>query len=360
MTAKAVSSRVVALGLLVLLVPGCFLYTTKQEADELRAEITSMDARLDKQEESLAERTARLDESLGKAKQILGRSSADLGTEVQVMSQEIATLRGEVTGMRRELDQARTDINQVRADYEERLAAMEERLAALEAGISREDARAKLQADKGPMFDAAMRDYHGGRWAKARAGFDAYLTAFPSDARADDALFHLGQAYAKDGEYEKAIATYQRLIDVHARSDLADDAFFAAGRRRAADEVVHRRAGLLRRPRTALPALRPRGRRPSAPGAPQEERAQQARVRHVKHRVRAWARGFARWVLGPPLLVAGTAAIAFIPWVGVRLVASGFEAGRAGWVSLGGLVLALWVALFGATLVGFMRRGTRG
>ena len=85
-------------------------------------------------------------------------------------------------------------------------------------------------ADKDALFADASQKLQAENFADARKVFFEFQKKFAADARADNALFLIGESYAKEKNHEKAIAGYQRLIDQYPDGDMADDAFFAAGK----------------------------------------------------------------------------------------------------------------------------------
>jgi tol-pal system protein YbgF len=60
-------------------------------------------------------------------------------------------------------------------------------------------------------FESAMAAYQRGSLSTARYGFQEFLRIAPSDRRAGDAQFYIGETYARDPD--AAIAAYQRVVD---------------------------------------------------------------------------------------------------------------------------------------------------
>ncbi|MBI4510470.1 MAG: outer membrane protein assembly factor BamD [Deltaproteobacteria bacterium] len=227
--------------LAILSCPGCFWVTTKHEGDELRAEVQKIRQRLSKQEESLGGKVRRLDESLEEATKLLGRNSADLGTEVEKLSAELAKSTGQVEGFRRDIGAVRIENAQLRSDLEARLAALEARVLMLEkdlrpgtvapgTGTSTTTGTQPPPAmDKDALFNGAYQKLQAGENEGARREFRLFAQKFPQDDRADNAIFFIGESFAREKSYKKAIIEFQRILDAFPNGDVADDAFFAAG-----------------------------------------------------------------------------------------------------------------------------------
>ena len=60
-------------------------------------------------------------------------------------------------------------------------------------------------------YDAALGAFRRGSLATAREGFQEFLRIAPSDDRAPDAQFYVGETYSRDPD--AAIAAYQRVVD---------------------------------------------------------------------------------------------------------------------------------------------------
>lgn len=62
-----------------------------------------------------------------------------------------------------------------------------------------------------PLYDAAYLDLVRGNYQAARAGFDAYLQAFPGNALSDDALYWMGECFLAEGTPGEALRRFDRL-----------------------------------------------------------------------------------------------------------------------------------------------------
>jgi TolA-binding protein len=212
-----------------ILLPGCFWTTTKHEGDLLRTDIADLKGRVSKQEATVDAKVAKLDESLAKATTVLQRNSADVGADVEKMSAELATLSGLINDLRRENDQLKLELAKERAEGSEKVLALTARLDALDKGGVKPVVPATGTLDKDPLWDGAVKKLAGTDVEGGRKDLRQYVSRFPQDMRADDAEFKIGESYQKEKAYEKAIESYQRVIDNYPMGDMVDDAFYAAG-----------------------------------------------------------------------------------------------------------------------------------
>lgn len=79
------------------------------------------------------------------------------------------------------------------------------------------------------LYDNAWADYTTGQWALAITGFEAYITAFPRSALADDAQFYIGQTYYNDGRFEDAVAAFDEVILNYADANAVPEAYYKRG-----------------------------------------------------------------------------------------------------------------------------------
>jgi TolA-binding protein len=247
-------ARVASAALVLALAPGCFWFTTKDEGNRLRKDVSAIDERLAKKEADLDARVKQLDESLDKATKLLARNSADLGAEVEKLGQEQAKLNGQLADQRREIDSLRAEVAalkdenaKLRADYEARLAAAEQRIASLDGGKPATGGTGTgtgtggtgtggtggtggdKPVDKDALLARADASLKAGQLTDARKDYLAFLKKYPQDAKADDAQYALGEIHYREKAYEKAIGEFQKVIDGYASGDMVDDALFRAG-----------------------------------------------------------------------------------------------------------------------------------
>jgi tol-pal system protein YbgF len=211
--------RAVAIAALVFLVPGCFAFTTKSEGKKLKTQVTSIDDRLKANESSLQSKLAELEEVLGKATKLLQRNSANLGADVKALSEDNAALTGMVAEAKRMVGDLRGEL----AGFEERMNALDSRLKSLEDKANQPPP--KSAADTYSDAKAALK---AGKYQDARVGFSTFVRKWPGHELADEAMYYWGEGHFKDGNYEKAIAVFQKTFEEYKDSQWADDAMFRA------------------------------------------------------------------------------------------------------------------------------------
>ncbi|HEV7588465.1 MAG TPA: tetratricopeptide repeat protein [Longimicrobium sp.] len=219
---------------------GCL--ATKQDLETLRTQMDADRAAQTRQIENLIARTQAMLDSLSTQNTRMRADMANRLLEVDRQLVQIQALGGQsqqqIRDLQRQLEQraaearaAQDDADSVAAEVSrpparsapapERPAPERTTTARPPADSTRTAARPApprtptRRADGAPSadeaYDAAMGAYRRGSLSTAREGFQEFLRIAPSDARAPDAQFYVGESYARDPD--AAIAAYQRVVE---------------------------------------------------------------------------------------------------------------------------------------------------
>src|SRR5213078_3388587 len=85
-------------------------------------------------------------------------------------------------------------------------------------------------AGPGPdqMYDRAYQQYRASRYGTARLGFREFLRLFPTNDRAPDALYFIGESFAGENT-DSAAAVYQQVVKTYPTSPRAPSALYKLG-----------------------------------------------------------------------------------------------------------------------------------
>ena len=184
----------------------------KDEVGQLRA---SMDADRVKLNETLtrAQRNVeQLEATLEDARQRLGRNNADLSADMEAMRKEIDRVSGQLDVGRREFEQLRKAFELFQADVDVRL-----------------NSRRTLPSDPDELFQAGQDRLSGDDPDGARKAFERFAKDFPSDDRADNAVFFVGESFMKQEKYKEAAASFRAVLKDYEKSDIRDAATYRFG-----------------------------------------------------------------------------------------------------------------------------------
>jgi tol-pal system protein YbgF len=183
-----------------------------------RAEVARLDSARHADRDTLVATLDRLDRALAAQRVLLTQLQGDARTELQAIRQEIATLQ-ELTG------QSQQRLSELRRRFEAPPPPGREAPAA-----PGEVTPGGAAADPGPgqMYEMSLQQYRRGSLSTARLGFQEFLRAYPDHERAPDALFYIGETYAREHP-DSAAAVYESIVRQHPRSTRAPAALYKLG-----------------------------------------------------------------------------------------------------------------------------------
>jgi len=86
---------------------------------------------------------------------------------------------------------------------------------------------ASLDSDASRLYHQAYTFYVNGDFESAIAGFQKYVNTYPDTDLADISQFWVAESFFSLGEYETALREYDKLITKYPNSDKIPDAFFS-------------------------------------------------------------------------------------------------------------------------------------
>jgi tol-pal system protein YbgF len=84
------------------------------------------------------------------------------------------------------------------------------------------------RTDKG-AYQAAFDLLKAGQYDRAIAGFQAFLSTYPSSALADNAQYWLGEAYYVNKQFPESLTAFQRVVEKYPGSRKLPDALLKIG-----------------------------------------------------------------------------------------------------------------------------------
>jgi tol-pal system protein YbgF len=221
---------------------GCL--ATKQDLETLRGQMDADRAAQTRQIEQLVARTQAMLDSLSSQNT---RMRADFANRLLAVDRQLVQIQAlggqsqqQIRDLQRQLEQRAAEAREAQADADSADAADAARtprapapvpvspdrpaVARPPADTARTAARPAppratptrpRPSDGAPTadeaYDAAMGAYRRGSLTTAREGFQEFLRIAPSDPRAPDAQFYVGESYSRDPD--AAIAAYQRVVE---------------------------------------------------------------------------------------------------------------------------------------------------
>jgi TolA-binding protein len=201
---------------------GCFWVTTKSEGEQLRKDLTLVQGRLDAKEKTLDDQVAQLQKVLDDATKLLKRNSADIGADVESLRTDVRTANGLVTAVNNSITELKQAMETYRKGNDARLDTIEQRVVQIESG------KATASSTPEELWKLGSAAFEAARYNDAIEIFKRLTQTFPTNDRADDAVYFRGQAYTNLKDWDHAIGVYQTLYDKYPESSLADDGLYFA------------------------------------------------------------------------------------------------------------------------------------
>lgn len=207
--------RRVPLVLGLVLTAGCALKgdvrKVELQVQAARADVARLDSARHADRDSLLSTLGGLERTLAAQQTLITQLRGDLRTELQSIRVELATIQ-ELTG------QSQQRLSELRRRFEEQPAPSLADSTGAPAGA----------VGPGQMYEMSLQQYRRGSLATARLGFQEFLRSYPQHERAADALFYVGETFARD-DADSAVAVYESVVRRYPKSSRAPSALYKLG-----------------------------------------------------------------------------------------------------------------------------------
>jgi tol-pal system protein YbgF len=214
-----------ALCLLTWTLHGCA--STPPEEDPVQIKLKDLDTRLARIERVMA-----------------NQSLLEFSNQLEALRSDVRAVHNDLDQMSNALEAGRKQQRDIYADLDRRLKNLEAHgpsaAAAGAAGTGAASAGAASGtagavesgpdgADDKTSYQAAFNLLKDGQYDRAIAAFQKFLASFPDSALADNAQYWLGEAFYVNRAYPDAQAAFQRVIDKYPQSRKLPDALLKIG-----------------------------------------------------------------------------------------------------------------------------------
>jgi TolA-binding protein len=182
----------------------------EKEATDARTEVVALRADLEATRQ-------RLDNAL--------RANADSSGDTMASKHKVNDLAGRIDEVTHNVDELRRDVVASRTELYARLDELKRVQPAPPPAVAPIVAPADKVAHARQLEEAyAKRD-----WVTVRALGPEFVNRYPSDDKADEALYYVGSADLQDGRPSSALGQFNRLLKLFPRSNVLDRTLYAMG-----------------------------------------------------------------------------------------------------------------------------------
>jgi tol-pal system protein YbgF len=185
-----------------------------------------------------------LDKRLARIERVVANQSLlDLTNQGESLRTDLRAMHNDVDQLTNGLETSRKQQRDLYADLDRRMKNLESRGAAGGAGgsapASSSDGGGAAAAGAGEAaaagsddrasYQAAFSSLKEGQYDRAIAAFQKFLFAFPDSQLADNAQYWLGEAYYVNKSFPEAQTAFQRVVDKYPQSRKIPDALLKIG-----------------------------------------------------------------------------------------------------------------------------------
>lgn len=213
--------RAAALGLVAIGSTGCLVMQRDHDA------LAAKQADTERQLQAARAETAGVRADLEATRQRLDnalRANADSSTDVMSSKQRINDLGGRMDEVQHAIEELKRDVAASRTEIYARMDEMKRTQAPAAAPPP-----VTVPQDKTAHFSQLRDAYTKRDWPAVRALGPEFVNRYPTDERADEALYLVGEADLQDGRPSSALGNFNRLLKLFPRSKVLDKTLYAMG-----------------------------------------------------------------------------------------------------------------------------------
>ena len=217
---RCVSFSLSALCLLSWSLSGCA--STPPDEDPVQIKLKDLDTRLARIERVMA-----------------NQSLLEIGNQLEALRSDVRSMHNDVDQMSNAFEGARKQQRDMYADLDQRLKNLESRSSAASAAaaagasaappVSNAPDTSNAGVEDKASYQAAFTLLKDGQYDRAIAAFQKFLAAYPDSSLADNAQYWLGEAFYVNKAYPEAQSAFQRVIDKYPQSRKISDALLKIG-----------------------------------------------------------------------------------------------------------------------------------
>src|SRR5271170_5195843 len=193
-------------------------FAVNKDMIELQTQVTQLQQQMTQMKQSFDERMGVMKNLLeqntdaaNKVSTAIGGLQASVNKQQQDRAGQVDQISGQIQSLNDTMDELKVRLAKLSKQFEDMQAAQQS-MAAQQAQ-AQQQAQAIAQAPAPDvLYNNALRDYNGGNNDLAVQEFNDYIKFYPNTDLAGNAYFYLAEIQFKAGEYEKAIANYDLVL----------------------------------------------------------------------------------------------------------------------------------------------------
>ena len=144
-------------------------------------------------------------------------------------SSEIEQLRIDLYTKTSELSQKFDMLNSRLGESETQITQLYEKLGPSQKAVTDSATMAQISPEARLLYESAYKNYVRGNYREAIEGFEMYQKAAENGPLVDNALYWIGESYAALGQLQRAVNTFQELINKYPKSARVPTSLYKMG-----------------------------------------------------------------------------------------------------------------------------------
>jgi len=205
----------VALLLTICIAPA---YGANKDIIELQAQVSQLQQQITQMKQSFDERMGVMrnlleknTDAANKVSAAIGELQASINKQQQDRSGQGDQLSGQIQALNDTMDELKVRLAKLSKQLEDMQTAQQSMAA--QQSQAQQQAQAIAQAPAPDvLYNNALRDYNGAKNDLATQEFNDYIKFYPNTDLAGNAYFYLAEIQFKGGDYQKAVANYDLVL----------------------------------------------------------------------------------------------------------------------------------------------------
>jgi tol-pal system protein YbgF len=181
------------------------------QVQQLQQQMTAMTRSFDERMGVMKNLLEQNTDAANKVSAAIGELQASVNKQQQDRSSQVDQISGQIQALNDTMDELKVRLAKLSKQFED-MQAQQQSMAAQQAQ-AQQQAQAIAQAPPPDvLYNNALRDYNGGKNDLAVQEFNDYIKFYPNTDLAGNAYFYLAEIQYKAGDYQKAAASYDLVL----------------------------------------------------------------------------------------------------------------------------------------------------
>jgi TolA-binding protein len=206
------------------LLGGCGVFATQKEHEGLTTKNEALEKTVVETKAELASLRADLDATRARLDAAL-RANADNGTDLMSEKTRINQMAGRLDENAHNVEELKKEVLSTRTEIDARLDEMKR----AQDVQTPKPAPVAIPPDNRAHYGAIEAAYTQKDWTLTRTLGREFVSRYPTDDKADDVFFFMGDADLKDGRPSSALGEFNRVLKLTPQSNVLDKTLFGMG-----------------------------------------------------------------------------------------------------------------------------------